>query len=162
MNLLEACRLDPEQARQLVEQGANVNIQSINDWTPLHHACLYDRTSIVRILVEAGAYVNAKTDRGDIPLHFTWYSNPELMEYLIAHGADVNLPTKSGKTMIQVGCEIMTGSATMRLLYIHSTEFPVGHTHSGLRSLVALYAGMCWKRSDVGGLPSYVMVNYLL
>jgi ankyrin repeat protein len=157
-----ACGHEPSVAEFLVKHGADVNTLNNDGWTPLHLACLGNRTSIVRILVEAGADVNVQTCRGDTPLHLSCYRNPECMEYLIAYGADVNIRTKSGNTMIQTGCEMKACDTTMRLLYIHSTEFPVGHRHPALRALVALYSTMIWKRSKVGGLPSHVMVQYLV
>ena len=39
------------------------------DWTPLHEACNRGHYKIVRVLLKAGADVNAKGLEGDTPLH---------------------------------------------------------------------------------------------
>ncbi|CAH0374225.1 unnamed protein product [Pelagomonas calceolata] len=62
-------------ARHLVSRGANVNICPYDGvgWSPLHHACGNIRTdcaasSMVSLLLAAGANVNARNQDGDTPL----------------------------------------------------------------------------------------------
>ena len=52
---------------------------------PLHYA---KSVAIVKLLIEAGADVNAKDNDGDSPLH--WVRNTDVAELLISAGADVN------------------------------------------------------------------------
>ncbi|MCC6005912.1 MAG: ankyrin repeat domain-containing protein, partial [Thermofilum sp.] len=59
--------------------------------TPLHLAALVDNWEVAELLIEKGAYVNARNNRGWTPLHIAAYWNyPELAELLIEKGADVN------------------------------------------------------------------------
>jgi ankyrin repeat protein len=45
-----------------IEMGANVNARDIDGWTPLHHASLNGQIKVVRVLLEAGAIVDATTN----------------------------------------------------------------------------------------------------
>ena len=63
----------PAIARYLiVEKGANVNQPSANAFkvTPLHSAAHHGATELVRLLIENGADINAKTDAGETALSF--------------------------------------------------------------------------------------------
>jgi ankyrin repeat protein len=63
----------PAIARYLIlEKGANVNQPSANALkvTPLHSAAHHGATELVRLLIENGADINAKTDAGETALSF--------------------------------------------------------------------------------------------
>jgi len=46
---------DIEVARVLVEKGADVNLQSLSGYTPLHVAALSGKAELVQFLLEKGA-----------------------------------------------------------------------------------------------------------
>lgn len=46
------------QLKQLIEEGAAVNIVAVNSITPLHEACIHGQTQCVRLLLDAGAQVS--------------------------------------------------------------------------------------------------------
>jgi ankyrin repeat protein len=58
-----------EKVKSLLASGADVNIRSVNGFTPLHWSAVYGRTDIVGELLSSGADVNAKDSDGKTPLH---------------------------------------------------------------------------------------------
>ena len=46
---------------KLINAGVNANVKDINNWTPLHHACIRGFSGIVGVLLRAGADVEALT-----------------------------------------------------------------------------------------------------
>ena len=69
-----------------IVEGANVNEETYNDWTPLHWAAYRDHKEIVELLIAEGADVNAK-DAGTTPLDVAEEFNlSELASILRKHG----------------------------------------------------------------------------
>ena len=77
--------------KPLLRAGVEVNARDSNGLTPLHWA----RTAeSARLLLAAGANVQAKSDKGWQPLHSAATTgNLELVEWLLAQGADLNART---------------------------------------------------------------------
>ncbi len=103
----------------LLDRGANVNAQGTNDFTALHMAVLghfrkEEHRHGVELLLERGASVNAKGYKGMAALHLAAEGMPlydpdrkvsyfesvgtDVVESLIAGGADVNAPDDDGRT----------------------------------------------------------------
>jgi ankyrin repeat protein len=76
-------------------------------WTPLHIATRYGHMEIVVFLLERGADVNAKTDKGNnTPLMFAVANaRKDLVELLVAKGADVNAKSEGGWTPLLVAAQ---------------------------------------------------------
>ena len=57
---------------------------------------------VIKTLIDKGAYVNARTERGETSLMMAAFSNqnPEVITALINKGADVNARTDRGKTAL--------------------------------------------------------------
>ena len=56
---------------------------------------------LVELLIDKGAEVNAKTDKGETPLHLTvasWFTLGRRVKLLIGKGADVHATTEAGET----------------------------------------------------------------
>jgi len=90
---------------------------------------MYDRTDIVRLLLEHGAAVNAKEEAGVTPLHeVSWRINWKLVHLLLEHGADVNAKDKRNRTPLHRACRGVHGprrarrTETIRLLLTHGAE----------------------------------------
>ena len=80
-----------EMVRHLIRIGVDVNAQDRCLWTPLHFAARTKNTSVVRMLLDAGAEVDAVNDQGITPLHLSLLAgkwNLELVEVLLAAGAN--------------------------------------------------------------------------
>lgn len=67
--------------------------------TPLHVACYNGQDVVVNELIDSGANVNHKNEKGFTPLHFAAASTHGALclELLVGNGADVN--TKVGNTV---------------------------------------------------------------
>jgi ankyrin repeat protein len=96
-------------ATQLLSAGANPNYGDLFDNTPLHYIIQLGDVKLIKILIDNRADVNARNLNGDTPL-FGYFENynhsPEItksvFEYMIKHGADVNLPGVSGRTCLHL------------------------------------------------------------
>ena len=81
-------------ARYLIDHGANVNNEDINQLTPLLYATddNYNNLELIKLLVEKGADVNHKDRSGLTPL-MKAVCHPQyldIIKYLIEKGADIN------------------------------------------------------------------------
>ena len=62
-------------------------------WTPLHLAVADGQPDVVRVLVEAGADLTARTEFNRTPLHVALQLHPELVPLLRELGAEVDAPS---------------------------------------------------------------------
>lgn len=76
--------------RQLIEEGANVNLRIENQWTPLQIAVTGGKTDVVRLLIEKGADINGRLPDQRTPLHTAAYmGRTDEAKFLIEKGADI-------------------------------------------------------------------------
>ena len=87
----------------LLRRGLEVNNHhTASGATPLHFACARNNKAIVRLLLDAGADVNAKTDGGQTPIFYTTDDALfEAAELLIEHGADLDITDDFGETVFK-------------------------------------------------------------
>lgn len=106
---------DIDAVKILVENGGNVNAESVHKWTPLHLASrnkgnffpyffseyesisiknsqtFLGKRSVIKLLLEHGANVNATSADKRTPLHLAADSgDEETIKILLENGADVN------------------------------------------------------------------------
>lgn len=103
---------DPELGRLLLAHGANPNLTAADGTTALNAAAgAYYRHPVganeealefAKIMIDAGADVNAANEKGEIPLHHAAVRgyNP-LVQYLVDKGAELDARTKNGRTPLQ-------------------------------------------------------------
>ncbi|XP_045316983.1 ankyrin repeat domain-containing protein 61 [Leopardus geoffroyi] len=121
--------------RILCEHGAQVNarVDNSNKHSPLHLAITYGTYPVLSILAQNGAHINAVNESSMTPLHTAAdMLNKEMMETLIACGADVNCVISStGNTALKLavctasskaGRTLAAGVNCIRLLLIHGAQ----------------------------------------
>jgi ankyrin repeat protein len=157
-NLFNICKEDPEKFKLLVDQGGvDVNLKDLYRNTFLHYA-IWKQPTLVEFLIRKGANVNARNAFMSTPLHWTEFRHAT--ETLLRHGADIDAVNNEGYTPLDIAC-IDYKPEAIQVLYEHgSRRLPRGYRT--LNKVIALYAGMCWKRSDVGGLPSHILLGYMV
>ena len=85
---------------RMLRKGMPVDVSGGNGFTALHYATLFDRTDVIKRLVDEGADVNRQTryDK-DTPLYFAArYNKTEAVRLLLDNGADINLKNNENKT----------------------------------------------------------------
>jgi len=91
----------PEAARVLLEHGADVGAWTRNAFAnqPLHAAAAGRHIEVCRVLVAAGADVDARQHGGFTPLHeAAQHGDIELVELLLSAGADPAVTEDEGRT----------------------------------------------------------------
>ena len=86
--------------RKLISAGGDINSKDGRGMTPLHcYIIENNKTKNAKILLEAGAKVNAITSSGHTPLHYATSNNKYgFVAFLIENMADINAKSKSGVT----------------------------------------------------------------
>jgi ankyrin repeat protein len=73
--------------------GSNVERSGQGGWTPLHVAVAECQADIVRLLVEAGADLDARTEHHRTPLHVALEFCPDLVPLLVELGVVLDAPS---------------------------------------------------------------------
>jgi ankyrin repeat protein len=90
-------------ARELIDDGADVNAPDEEGESPLHIAATLDTDEAAMFLLAHGAAVNAQDHHGDTPLHIAArHGNDALVVGLLRHGAAVNATNALGETPLHV------------------------------------------------------------
>lgn len=107
-----------EMVKSLLAASADVNAVDNEGWTPLHYTVNYhddlehDFPDIARLLIEAGANIDAREEDGDTPLSIAAMNQkPATFAVLMAAKADPNLAANDGRTPLIYAAE--AGNSTM-------------------------------------------------
>jgi ankyrin repeat protein len=98
---------DVEKARALLAVGADVNARATFGDTPLMVAALRGETDRVKILIEAGADVNADTGGSTALMRAAYQGGSETVRLLLNAGADVRARDLLGRTALHFAAENM-------------------------------------------------------
>lgn len=97
-----------EMAVMLLAAGAEVDAPDAYGNTPLHVAVFCHRVDMAALLIKAGAGVNPRNQFGATPLHVGAFvgAPPEIMQALLANGADASSRDRRGRTAREVAQEL--------------------------------------------------------
>ncbi|MEG4323099.1 MULTISPECIES: ankyrin repeat domain-containing protein [unclassified Microcoleus] len=86
-----------ELVQQLIKDGANVAIRDSEKRTPLHYATTKEVAALLMLNIDA------RDQSGNTPLYLAVQDNrPEMVSFLIANGAQVNVKNNSGWTPLDI------------------------------------------------------------
>ena len=141
----------------LVHHGADLNAESrwgyIGD-TPLAYAVRNGQVGAVRLLIDAGADVNHPGANGETPLRNALYGEPnavEIVQLLLAHGADPDIKDGQGKTARQISYGY--GPAGIRSA-IERAKPPPPFTRP--EDVQSIYFVLLCRAADGAMLPGYL------
>jgi uncharacterized protein len=114
LNILLANGADPNRAtRPNAETGAFMRDCRTKGETPLHRAAAFGSEQDIRLLLDAGAIIDAKDANGDSPLSWaSWYLRPGSILGMLCYGPFHIHPER----LKQTTCEPATGSMERELL----------------------------------------------
>jgi ankyrin repeat protein len=101
--------------QQMLKSGAGANSKDKSGTTPLMYAAAVGSARMMRVLIAAGADVNAKNNGESTAL--LWATgNAEKVRLLIEKGADVNVRSKYGRTPLAVAAAQAGNQEVVRML----------------------------------------------
>ncbi|WP_265021563.1 ankyrin repeat domain-containing protein [Wolbachia endosymbiont (group A) of Icerya purchasi] len=90
---------DLEKVRDGIRQGANVNVQDGQGWTPVFWAIQKNNFNIVELLLDNNADIKVKDNEGWTPIHWAvQLGSLDVVKRLVERGADVNALTADVRT----------------------------------------------------------------
>src|SRR5271154_7009308 len=103
--LLHAIRYGPMQTvRDLLNETPKLaQVTDNRGYTPLHHAALFGRPAMVRMLCRANAKIDAQDHSGNTPLH---YSTAEMAEALLVANANIETGNLKGSTALHLAVQM--------------------------------------------------------
>ena len=88
---------------ELIDGGADVDVQTDGGWTALHDAVEYGSTDIVELLLDAGADADIQDDDGWTALHdAAYFGSADIVELLLDAGADADIEDDAGRTALEI------------------------------------------------------------
>ncbi len=92
--MMAALKGHTDLARRLIARGADVNKTG---WTPLHYAATGGHQTLIAMLLDAHAYIDAESPNGTTPLMMaSQYGSAAAVRQLLEAGADASLKNQLG------------------------------------------------------------------
>ena len=102
--MLAALKGYQEICQQLIKRDADVNKPG---WTPLHYAATGGHTSVMRLLLDNYAYIDAASPNGSTPLMMAaMYGTQDAAKLLLDAGADPKLKNSKGLNAIDFARQV--------------------------------------------------------
>ena len=97
--MMAALKGELDLASEMVKKGADVNKTG---WTPLHYAATSGHVSVMKLLLENYAYIDASSPNGSTPLMMaSMYGSVQAVQLLLNEGADPMLKNQQGLAALQ-------------------------------------------------------------
>ncbi|XP_016338077.1 ankyrin repeat domain-containing protein 11-like isoform X2 [Sinocyclocheilus anshuiensis] len=98
-----AIRGEARRIKELISEGADVNVKDFAGWTALHEACNRGYYDVAKQLLAAGAEVNTKGLDDDTPLHDASNNGHlKVVKLLLRYGGDPCQSNRRGETPLKV------------------------------------------------------------
>nr|XP_023646508.1 ankyrin repeat domain-containing protein 11 [Paramormyrops kingsleyae]XP_023646509.1 ankyrin repeat domain-containing protein 11 [Paramormyrops kingsleyae]XP_023646510.1 ankyrin repeat domain-containing protein 11 [Paramormyrops kingsleyae] len=98
-----AIRGEARRIKELISEGADVNVKDFAGWTALHEACNRGYYDVAKQLLAAGAEVNTKGLDDDTPLHDASNNGHfKVVKLLLRYGGDPRQINRKGETPLKV------------------------------------------------------------
>ncbi|KAK9972650.1 hypothetical protein ABG768_025939 [Culter alburnus] len=98
-----AIRGEARRIKELINEGADVNVKDFAGWTALHEACNRGYYDVAKQLLAAGAEVNTKGLDDDTPLHDASNNGHlKVVKLLLRYGGDPCQSNRRGETPLKV------------------------------------------------------------
>jgi ankyrin repeat protein len=96
--MLAAIKGQQDLVNQLLKRDAAVNKTG---WTPLHYAATSGQLTIMKVLLDNYAFIDAQSPNGTTPLMMAaMYGSSEAVKLLLAEGADTTMKNQLGMTAV--------------------------------------------------------------
>ncbi|MBA3954145.1 ankyrin repeat domain-containing protein [Candidatus Dependentiae bacterium] len=104
--------------QDLLNNGANVNAQNTQNYTPLHFAAAHGHTALAQLLIDNKAPINAQATQNFTPLHLAaQYGHTALAQLLIDNKAPINAQNTQNVTPLH--CAAAQGHTALAQLLIN-------------------------------------------
>jgi|GEM_PF-6779590 len=160
MKVLAHSKVQASLIHTLLIMGSNINALNSKGNNALHIAIQRDRSpEICEALLqplthkEKIALLTAQNSIGLTPLHYIWnHSSTDMLELLIKHGADINIPSAQGKTLLH---QIILNQHQAR-------RFQAIHMQAALDTLLAklIQRGALHRQDTKGKTPLHYAAEY--
>lgn len=123
-----------ELVNYIIEKGGDIHIRNKKKDTILHLAVESDNKELVEYLILQGLDVDAKNSRGETPIY---RAIDEIALLLVGKGADINLCTKNGYSILTV-MALKLNKRTIRKIITEGIDVDAkdGHGNTALHTLV--------------------------
>lgn len=144
----------------LISRGADIEAKDQDGFTPLHIAAYLSHRQMVELLIRNGANVNAQGLSGVTPLHKAMerLANPDVLpqppdaaatisivEFLLAHGADINAKVEGYSTSLQLAAA--SGQLSLVELLAKGSDI----NSKSREDVTPLYAAVKLNRANTAG-----------
>ncbi|KAK4186822.1 ankyrin repeat-containing domain protein [Podospora australis] len=117
----------------LLENGWDVNQQTVDGGTPLRRAAVYGSNHMVRMLLQHGAQIDLADTDGRTPLRWCVdYSYADKIKILLEHGAKVNTSCKEGVTPLMAAVQAAANNSNNHKTKIVWMLLETGHDRPNL------------------------------
>ncbi|QQR49630.1 ankyrin repeat domain-containing protein [bacterium] len=119
---------------QLIQDGADVNVQDSDGYTPLHSAVNAGVLPLVQLLLNKGAKIDIKNNDGDTPVHIAvvMFKTDAILNLLLSKNPDISIKNNANETPFDLAELNSKKSAIKNVLnqYASHSQKPVSSVES--------------------------------